>query len=140
MTSAKNTQKNEATFTFQTATRLDELKLIAYATAETHGSQVWRYYHNSGPQVEQFGVPLRSIVPAKTRGISASEVSDSEASEGSRLGRDVKQEANVPITTYGSRIEVSLDDETQQPKYKLVTRSKCGRTYRWDEGVISFLF
>ena len=137
---AKNTQKNESTFTFQTAQRLDELKLIAYAMSEIRGFQLWEYHE----KVQRFGTPLQGINPADThkmgQGISALEVSDSEASEGSHLGDDVKQAANVPTFTYGSRILVSWDEEKDEPTYKLLTRSKSKKKHSWDKAVVQFLY
>ena len=137
---AKNTQKNESTFTFQTAQRLDELKLIAYAMSEIRGFQLWEYYEKG----QHLGTPLQGINPADThkmgQGISASEVSDSEASEGSHLGDDVKQAANIPTFTYGSRISVSWDEEKDEPTYKLLTRSKSKKKHRWDKAVVQFLY
>ena len=123
---AKNTQKHEATFTLQTATRMDELKLVMYATAELRGLQMSHYYH---------GVAAPPPEEKKARaGRAASEVSYLDASEGSHLDGEVAETASkdsdpLPISTYGSRIKVFWDEEAAHPAHKLITRRKKRSTH-----------
>ena len=147
---AKLTQRNESSFNYQTANRLNEFLTIDYAKEEEeHGTKVWEYF-DFVEQVRDVAVEMNSSASSSEADSDASDLDpdcdamDADLPELSQNEgvSDSDQDA-TPIKTYtgGTRINVFEDEDNGgAPSYQLLGRSKSANSKRkWGLEVVVFL-
>ena len=100
---AKLTQRSHCTFNLQTATRLIEFETVDFARCEMDGGRVpWKYFRGAKEEIH------------------GQDLTNSEVTSGDD-GSDIQ---HVVTETKDAMIRVSLNDESNEVEFEMVTRSK----------------
>lgn len=118
---AKLTQKEAASFQYQTALRMIEYHLLELAMEEIwHDTKLWEYF-----------------CPYEGETVTNSGQNDEEASD-----MDVSEpevEGEIVVQTGETGIRVWIDEDTGNPTFSLLTRSKYAAKTRWNIPLVKFL-
>ena len=157
---AKLTQRNEATFNFQTAMRLTEFLILDMAMAELDGTKVWEYFERAvdiidaklaGPEklplvpddddvdVDELVSGFDDLIVAEDYDLEVSDDNSVTAHEES-MAPDMETDGELVVTTRGTRIEIFRDpDDDDAPSFKVLGRSKSAKNTSWVVEIIDFL-
>ena len=161
---AQLTQRNEATFMLQTATRMTEFLVLDLALCEiNHGKCLWEYFGDLRMYVEEvadteeyddfsldFDDESEAIPELRNLGVPEFLDSDDDMDDEGGMEEDgdvdrqdePDEEDPEPVfVTGGTRIRVYEDPEDDnKPKFEMMTRSKKLReSTQWDAEVVEFL-
>jgi hypothetical protein len=137
---AKLTQRNEAKFNFQTATRLTEFHLLELAMEEVaHGLKVWEYFDYVDEEEVEAEVADRMEDHPDSNSTELPDL-DRQESDWSDVEDMEVEGPELVVVTDGTRIKVFEDpDDDGKPTFKVLGRSKHADQTTWMHEVVVFL-